>query len=161
MERLGADVDRELARFGPAGRIGDLTSAWPDLVGGSIARNAWPSRVARDGTLHVAASSSAWAFELTQFAPTILERLRAALGDAAPRALRIAPGPLPEPAAREHPDTARDSLPDPTPEERRWAAELAAGVSDEELRTLVAAAAAASLARAARRPGSERSDRRF
>jgi hypothetical protein len=161
MERLGMDVDRELKRLGPGSRIGDLTRAWPDLVGESIARNAWPSRVARDGTLHVAASSSAWVFELTQLAPTILERLRVTLGDAAPRALRFAPGPLPEPAAREYPDAASDLLPDPTPEERRWAAELAAEVSDEELRTLVAAAAAASLARAARRPASERSDRRF
>ena len=31
----------------------------------AIAANAWPARIARDGTLHVATSSSAWAFELT------------------------------------------------------------------------------------------------
>ena len=30
----------------------------------AIARNAWPLRIGRDGTLHVAAASATWAFEL-------------------------------------------------------------------------------------------------
>ena len=45
-----------------------------------VAANAWPARIARDGTLHVNTSSSAWAFELGQLAPTILERLSEKLG---------------------------------------------------------------------------------
>ena len=63
-ERIGDDVRRELGQLGPGGAIADVVAAWPEAVGDSIARNAWPARIARDGTLHVATSSSAWAFEL-------------------------------------------------------------------------------------------------
>jgi hypothetical protein len=150
MERLGDDVGRALERLGPGGRIGELTEAWPAAVGEAVARNAWPARVGRDGTLHVAVSSSAWAFELAQLAPTILERLRGALGASAPPAVRFAPGPLPAPpTAASTRSGDRSAGSDPTPEERRIAAELAAGVADDDLRALIARAAAASLARAA------------
>ena len=64
IERIGNEVERELGRFGPAAGMAELLRAWPDAVGEEIARNAWPARIARDGTLHVATSSSAWAFEL-------------------------------------------------------------------------------------------------
>jgi predicted nucleic acid-binding Zn ribbon protein len=40
--------------------------------------------LARDGSLHVTTSSSAWAFELTQLAASILERLQERLGESAP-----------------------------------------------------------------------------
>jgi hypothetical protein len=98
-------------------------------------------------------SSSAWAFELTQLRETILGRLRAELGAAAPAGLRFAPGPLPEPDA---PDPRTVSAPPPLPseEQRAQAAEAAAAIEDPELRELVARAAAASLATAA----SSRSD---
>ena len=74
-ERIGDGVKRELGRFGAAGAMAEVVEAWPALVGEQIARNAWPARIARDGTLHVATSSSAWAFELGQLAPELLERL--------------------------------------------------------------------------------------
>lgn len=90
------EIRRELSRFGPAAALGDLVTAWPECVGAGIAANAWPARLARDGSLHVATSSSAWAFELTHLAPSILERLQERLGKDAPTALRFAPGPLPE-----------------------------------------------------------------
>jgi len=147
MERIDRDVDRELARFGPAAAIGKLVAAWPAAVGPTVARNAWPARVARDGTLHVATSSSAWAFELSQLAPSVLERLRESLPGDAPTALRFAPGRLPEPDS----DGDRTGAPPPAPpsaEERALAAALAAGIADDELRNLVARAAAASLRRA-------------
>jgi hypothetical protein len=148
MEPIGGHVRREVGRFGPALGTAELVSAWPDAVGPSVARNAWPARLARDGTLHVATSSAAWAFELAQLAPQIVERLRSALGADAPPRLRFAVGPLPErgaEAAAESPATP----PQPGPEERRQAAVLTAGLADEELRELVARAAAASLAQAA------------
>ena len=53
MERLGDEVGRQLGRFGPQGAIGDVVAVWPDAVGEAIARNAWPARIARDGTVHV------------------------------------------------------------------------------------------------------------
>ena len=153
IERIGSEIERELARFGPAAGMGELVRVWPSAVGESVGRNAWPARLARDGTLHVATSSAAWAFELAHLAPTVLERLRHALGETAPRALRFAVGPLPEPSAGEEPGRVRRRL-EPSAEEGELAHALAAGIADEELRRLVARAAAASLARAS-------ADRRF
>ena len=145
-ERIGDDVKRQLGRFGPAGAMAEIVRAWPAAVGDNIARNAWPARVARDGTLHVNTSSSAWAFELGQLGPTILERLRETLPKVAPKALRFAVGHLPEPASTTA-ERAGEEAPRPGPKERAAAAELTASLTDPELRDLVARAAAASLAK--------------
>jgi hypothetical protein len=142
VDQLGEGVRKELGRFGPQAAIGKLAEAWADVVGEQIARNAWPARVTRDGTLHVHTSSSAWAFELQQLEGEIRTRL----GELAPPKLRFAPGPLPEAP----PPTAEEvaaNAPSPTPEDERRAAELAAPIDDEKLRNLVARAAAASLAK--------------
>ena len=149
IERIGRAVERELERFGAPADIGRLVAAWPAAVGEGIARNAWPARVARDGTLHVHTSSSAWAFELTQ----LEQRVRAALGECAPTRLRFAPGPLPE-APAEAGEGSDASAIAPTPDHDAAAAELVAAIGNEELREKVQRAAALSLARAA-------ADRRF
>jgi hypothetical protein len=146
MERIGDDVSRELRRFGPASGMAEVVDAWPGATGDAIARNAWPARISRDGTLHVATSSSAWAFELAQLAPTLLGRLREALGEAAPGALRFAPGRLPDRSRTTSEQPAARAV-EPGPEERALAAALASPIEDETLRDLVARAAAASLAR--------------
>jgi hypothetical protein len=146
-ERIGSEVQSELARFGPVEGMTEIVRAWPAAVGDQIARNAWPARLARDGTLHVAAASSTWAFELAQLEPKLLDRLRAALGAAAPTAMRFAPGKLPELSA-EDVEAAREAPPQPTPEERELATALASGIEDESLRKIVAKAALASLGRA-------------
>jgi hypothetical protein len=148
---IGDSVRRELGRFGAAGAMGEIVEAWPAAVGDSIARNAWPARVSRDGTLHVATSSSAWAFELGLLEADIRSRLESALGPAAPPRLRFAPGRLPEPPAKA-PEESRAAPPEPSPEDRREAARLTASIGDENLRKIVAKAAASSLARAAQRP---------
>ena len=44
--------------------LAELVERWPKVAGPGIARNAWPARIARDGTLHVATADSVWAFEL-------------------------------------------------------------------------------------------------
>jgi hypothetical protein len=150
-EPIGGEVQRELRRFGPAGAIGEIVKAWPAAVGDSIARNAWPARVSRDGTLHVATSSSTWAFELGLLETDIRKRLGAVLGADAPTQLRFAPGRLPEPP-RELPHRRPVQVSAPTPEEEREAARLAASIDDANLRKVVAKAASASLARAAGRP---------
>jgi hypothetical protein len=147
-ERIGDDVRRELGRFGPAAGMAELVEAWPGLVGEQIARNAWPARIARDGTLHVATSSSAWAFELAQLAPQLLERLRSALGEAAPRGLRFAPGKLPD-APDPEGERAGAKAVDPTAEHLELASALTESIDDESLREVVAKTAAKSLARAA------------
>jgi hypothetical protein len=153
MERIAQDVKRELGRFGVGGSIARLVEVWTEAVGEAVARNAWPARVARDGTLLVNTSSSAWAFELSQLAPTLLDRLRATAGEAAPHAIRFAPGPLPE-AAAEPPERRSPRPVEPSPEACAEAERLTAAIGDEELRKLVAKAVAASL-------GSAASDRSF
>jgi hypothetical protein len=143
MERVGGDVERELGRFSPAAGLAPLVEAWPAAVGPEIARNAWPARIGRDGTLHVHTSSSAWAFELGQLAARILT----ALGAAAPARLRFAVGPLPEPSF-EAVETSVAAVPEPSDSHRLRAEELTAEIEDENLRKVVAKTAALSLAKA-------------
>ena len=148
MERLGEEVRKELGRFGTAGAMADVVAAWPAAVGETVAGNAWPARLARDGTLHVSAASSTWAFELQQLEPEIAQRLRETLGEAAPGRLRFAPGPLPEAAPPAGPERRRPS-PEPTLEQAREAREWALVIEAGELRKTVEKAARMSLARAA------------
>jgi hypothetical protein len=147
MERIGDAVRNELGRFGGAGLMADLVAAWPRVVGETLAANAWPARMARDGTLHVATSSSVWAFELGQLEREIKSRLREAIGEGAPRRLKFAPGPLPEPVAASS-EVRKRPLPQPTSEQAREAHSWAAAIDSEELRKTVEKAARASLARA-------------
>ena len=139
MKHLGDEVKRELGRFGPEGGISELVEAWPGAVGETIARSAWPARVARDGTLHVNTADSIWAFELTSRAGEIAERLGV-------ERVRFAPGRLPE---AEDPSLEEPESKPPEPSEtlRREGARLAAEIEDENLRKIVARAAAASLAK--------------
>ena len=151
LEPLGSELRRELGRLGPAGAIGEVVEAWPEAVGQAIAANAWPARIARDGTLHVATSSSAWAFELTHLAATVRERLVERLGPTAPAALRFAPGRLPEPGA-EAVETSARTVPSPSRAARAAAEQVASEIEDPVLREAVARAAAASLAAVEERP---------
>jgi len=156
MERLERQVRDELGRFGPGeGSMVGIVRAWPLAVGETLARNAWPARLQRDGTLLVHTVSSIWAFELDRMAAEVLERLRSEAGDDAPAALRFRPGPVPEPPAAEAPESGR-RRPIVRSEDAADAVRIAAAVEDEELRQLVARAAAASLARVRAEPGSGR-----
>ncbi|MGZ4290196.1 MAG: DciA family protein [Gaiellaceae bacterium] len=141
MDRLGEDIRGELARFGPQAGMAELLEQWPAAVGDAIARNAWPARIAKDGTVHVSTADSVWAFELGHRAQEIAERL------GVPK-LRFAPGPLPQPA-----DEAPPPAPQPTPQEEERARALASRIEDENLRESVQKAVRLSLAR-------ERHDRR-
>ncbi len=125
----------------------EIVRAWPEAMGEQIALNAWPARLSRDGKLHVATSSSAWAFELAQLEPKLLERLSKALGDRVPTGLRFAPGKLPEPPSLGGPASPR-IIEKPAQSDLDTAAELTAGIDDESLRKIVAKAAATSLSRA-------------
>jgi predicted nucleic acid-binding Zn ribbon protein len=153
VDRIGDNVKRELSRFGPAAGMAEVVASWAAAVGEAIAQNAWPARLARDGTLHVATSSSAWAFELGLLAAEISARLQDELGEMAPRGLRFAPGRLPEAPSgeRERVVAARVR---PSPADVARAVEIASSIEADDLRETVARAAAASLARAA-------SDRQF
>ena len=156
MERIGNEVERELAKSGSSesAPLGSLVAMWAGTVGDTVARNAWPARVGRDGTLHVNTSSATWAFELTQLAGEIEERLRTALGEKAPARLRFAVGPVPEPDAAPVGPEAFAVTVEATPEIVETADDVASAIADPELRELVARAARASLSRPS-------SDRRF
>jgi hypothetical protein len=157
MKRIGDEIARELARGGSHDAIplAAVTAAWPEAVGDGIARRAWPLRIARDGTLHVATASATWANELAFLADEILERLRARLGPEAPARIKCAAGPIPESAAPAETGDALLPPPPEVPDEIATEADSAASsIADPELRELVARAARASLLRA-------RSDRQF
>jgi hypothetical protein len=138
-------VRRELRALGPNAAITETVDAWPAAVGPEIARNAWPARFQRDGTLVVHCRDAIWAFELGHRAAAISERLPGR------PTLKFLPGPLPEPGPPEAPP---EPPPTATLEHVRQAAAWASSIEDEALRKAVARAAAASLARAA-------DDRRF
>jgi Dna[CI] antecedent DciA-like protein len=157
MERIGGEIDRELARSGSRDAIplAAITAAWPVAVGAAVARQAWPLRLGRDGTLHVAVASSTWAHELDLLQDAILDGLRARLADATPPAVRFAVGPIPEPPTSiEDAATENDPPISVPPEVESAAAAAASEIDDPELRELVARAARASLVKA-------RSDRDF
>ena len=135
MDPLGSQIRSELARFGPQAGMAELVDRWPQVVGEGIARNAWPARIARDGTVLVNTADSVWSFELGHRAVEIAEKLRV------PK-VRFAPGPLPEP--------------DPEPVERpvevsseddERARAIASTIDDENLRKSVQKAVSLSLAR--------------
>jgi hypothetical protein len=127
-------VRRELGRFGPQAGMPELLEQWAAAVGETIARFAWPARIARDGTVYVHTADSVWAFELGQRAPEIADRLNVAK-------LRFAPGPLPTPSVEDVREPVR-----PTAENVRQAATIAAAIEDENLRESVQKAVAFSLA---------------
>jgi hypothetical protein len=107
-------------------------------VGDAIAANAWPARIGRDGTLHVATADSVWSFELAQRATEIADRVGVAR-------VRFQPGPLPSVAAV----PAADGGLEPTSADRCRAAEIAAPIADENLRQTVQKAVSLALARGA------------
>jgi len=150
MERLEKTLRGALRGAGvpDAGALAVVTRVWPAAVGDAIARAAWPQRIARDGTLLVAASSASWAFELGLLGDEILGKLAVAVGAGAPTGIRFSPGVVPSPPAPLA-GTAAPVPPEVDGPTRILAEELTAGMADEQLRATIARAAAASLARAA------------
>ena len=116
----------ELARFGPQAGLAELVARWPDAVGEAVSRNAWPARIGRDGTVHVSARDSVWAFELGHRSGEIASRLGV-------ERVRFAPGPLPT----SEPVEQRPTAIRPTREAQRAAAEIAGPIEDENLRETV------------------------
>jgi hypothetical protein len=135
MDPLADAIRSELGRFGPQAGMAELLDRWPAAVGPAIAQNAWPARISKDGTVHIATNDSVWAFELGQRAGEIAAAL------AAPK-VRFAPGPLPtpEPAPAAAPIEVR-------PEEAELARAIASAIDDQKLRESVQKAVSFSLAR--------------
>jgi hypothetical protein len=135
LDPLGREIRSELARFGPQAGMAELVERWPQVVGDGIARNAWPARIARDGTVHVNTADSVWSFELGHRADEIAEKL------GVPK-VRFAPGPLPEP----DPEPLERPV-EVSPEDDERARAIASTITDENLRKSVQKAVSLSLAR--------------
>lgn len=75
---------------GWSGRVaeGSVLGRWPEVVGADIAAHASPTAL-RDGVLHVAAESTAWATQLRMVQRQLLARIAAAVGDGVVTSLRI------------------------------------------------------------------------
>ena len=115
--------------------MAELLERWVAAVGPDIARNAWPARIARDGTVHVNTADSVWSFELGHRASEIATKLGATT-------VRFAPGPLPEP------DEERiRRVVETTPEDDERARAIASSITDEKLRESVQKAVSFGLAR--------------
>jgi hypothetical protein len=136
VDPLGKEIRAELSRHGPQAGMAAIVERWEAVVGEAIARNAWPARIARDGTVHAATTDSVWAFELGQRAAEIASRL------GVPK-LRFAPGPLPEPT----PEPAVAAPPTVSAEDAERARAIASVITDEKLRESVQKAVSFSLAR--------------
>jgi len=115
--------------------MAELVDRWPAAVGPAIARNAWPARIARDGTVHVNTADSIWAFELGHRAAELAERLDV------PK-VKFAPGPLPEPDPPRVVSPVRVS-----PHDAELARAIASRIEDENLRESVQKAVSLALAR--------------
>ena len=120
--------------------MAELVERWPAIVGDGIARNAWPARIARDGTVHVNTADSVWSFELGHRAAEIAEKL------GVPK-VRFAPGPLPEPDVE-----AVENPVEVSPEDDERARAIASAIDDENLRESVQKAVSLSLARGRTNP---------
>jgi len=75
-------------RVAPQTGLAAVQAAWSGALGARLAAAAQPVSE-RDGTVTVECVDGVWAQELDLMQATLLERLRAELGDRAPEALRF------------------------------------------------------------------------
>ncbi len=106
--RLPAAIGSDLPHAVPPdlAAVRRVADVWVDAVGEALARVARPARIAAEATLVVHASDASWVHAITLERRTILKRLATALGDDAPRDIRVEIGPvdaLPEPPVEDPP----------------------------------------------------------
>jgi len=77
-----------LQRVAPKTPLAAVQASWPAAVGEQLAAVAAPVSE-RQGTLTIECADAVWAQELDLMQEALLERLRDAVGDQAPRALRF------------------------------------------------------------------------
>jgi predicted nucleic acid-binding Zn ribbon protein len=77
-----------LQRAAPKTPLAAIQTAWASAVGEQLAAVATPV-AEREGTLTIECTDAVWAQELDLMQETLLERLRSAVGDQAPEALRF------------------------------------------------------------------------
>jgi hypothetical protein len=138
--RIGELIGTMLPPNRGSDRLVPLLRLWPAAVGEAIARESAPARLDEHGTLTVHVTSSVWATELTLLADQVLAQLTAALGAAAPTAVRFRVGPVAELAS---PPPAKPRLAI-DPETHARAERLASMIPDRSVRAAVEAAYASA-----------------
>lgn len=129
LRQVGTIMDRVARAPRTDDRLLAIRDVWADAVGKDVARNAFPVRINRAGSLTVHCSGATWAAELTLLRSHLQARLDERLGEGSPEELRFEVGELPAPVAEPEPPSPR------TPNPR--AAELASGIADPDLRRTV------------------------
>lgn len=84
----GNALQAALQQAAPQTPLAAVQAAWATAVGEQLAAVAAPSSE-RAGTVTVECADAVWAQELDLMQQTLLDRLREALGDQAPKALRF------------------------------------------------------------------------
>ena len=84
---LAFALDVVTASAMPSTLLAEVQRAWPDAAGAAFAAQSEPV-AERAGTITVACTSAVWAQELDLLSERVVERLNAALGRVAVRALR-------------------------------------------------------------------------
>ena len=150
---LGALVPKMVGPiFSKRGFAGaDMAVHWPEIAGAGVARYSrplamqWPRGGAENGmgaTLVVGATS-AFALDLQQMAPVILERINRRLGWRAVARLTIRQMPI-------KPPEAPKQRMQPSAEAKAQASRIAAGIGDERLRSALERLGAAAITRQGR-----------
>ncbi len=133
--------------------LATLVRAWPEIVGGELARRLAPDRLvfargqSSHGTLHVRLALGALATEVLHTAPVIIARINASLGFAAVGRLKLV-----------HAPSATASAPPPpapavlTAEQDAQLASQLAAIADPQLRAILQGLGRAALARAPAAP---------
>jgi predicted nucleic acid-binding Zn ribbon protein len=87
---IGEAISSFLERSGIARRVEQaaVIPEWPELVGPQIAGVTQPLSIARDGTLFVAVTTSAWMNELSLLEPQLLTSINAKAGRAPVTSIR-------------------------------------------------------------------------
>ena len=90
--RVGLGMSSLVDDLAPLTLLAEVQRVWPAVVGEAVAAEATPTGD-RGGTLAISCRSAVWAHELDLMGPSVVERLNAALGRDAVRALRCSAGP--------------------------------------------------------------------
>jgi predicted nucleic acid-binding Zn ribbon protein len=88
MKHAGDALRAALQRAAPQTSLAALQAGWAEAVGERVAAAAEPVSE-RGGTVVVRCADTVWAEELELMQDQLLERLRARLGDQAPKRLRF------------------------------------------------------------------------
>ena len=98
---LGEALGGATRRFGmgEARHVARLFSAWPDIVGDSVAAHVEPVSL-RDGVLRLRADSPSWATEITYLRERIRTQVNEALGSVIAQKIDVTTGPKQGPRRR-------------------------------------------------------------